>query len=329
VTHISHQSTLSSRTDARVERTRAALRRALLELLEARAVEDITIRDICAQARAGYATFFRHYADKALLLNDLAASEIAALLEHTIPILYASDSRAACVTLCGYVDERRRLWSALLTGGAAGTLRQEFIRQGRRVAAAYPQPESWLPNDLAVTFGVSGVIELLTYWLERPREFTLEQIAGVIDRLVIAPIVPPLMASAAASGGLPLPPTGDARGKKGAAKAATPARPAKAATPARPAKAATPAKPAKQTAAKPAKQTAAKPAKQTAAKPAKQTAAKPAKQTAAKPAKQTAAKPAKQTAAKLAKQTAAKAATPAKPATPASAKPDGPVRKTR
>lgn len=201
--HISSTPPASRSRDARIERTLKALRGALLQLLEEQSFDQITIRDICASAGAGYATFFRHYPDKAALLNDLAAVGISDLLERAVPILYAVDTRAACVTLCSYVDERRQLWSTLLTGGAAGTLREEFIRQGRLLAAADARAaksakrrRSWLPPDLAVVIGVSGVIEVLAWWLQRRREFTVEEIAAILDRLVIAPIIPSEMHAA-------------------------------------------------------------------------------------------------------------------------------------
>src|SRR5436305_623348 len=111
----------STSLDARMVRTRAALRDALLVLLEQKPFEQITIREIAAQSGTGYATFFRHYETKGELLNDIAAAEIGGLLALALPVLFVeTDSRAAARTLCAYVDERRTLWSALLTGGAAG-----------------------------------------------------------------------------------------------------------------------------------------------------------------------------------------------------------------
>jgi AcrR family transcriptional regulator len=190
--HISSSLPPSRSRDARVERTHKALQGALLRLLEEQSFDQITVRDISARAGTGYATFFRHYTDKAALLSDLATVSISELLERTVPVLYAVDTLAACLTLCTYVDERRQLWLTLLTGGAAGTLREEFVRQGR-LLALHNQPSkdmgSWLPPDLAVVFGVSGVIELLAWWLEHPAEFTREEIAAVLNRLVIAPIL--------------------------------------------------------------------------------------------------------------------------------------------
>ena len=176
----------------RVERSRRALRAALLGLLEEQSFDRTTIRDISARAGTGYATFFRHYSDKSALLNDLAAFEISELLKRALPILYAVDTRAACVALCRYVDEQRNLWSALLTGGAAGTLREEFVRQARVVAAeAKPghRPDSWLPADLAVVFGASAVADILAWWLQQAPGYTVDEIADILDRLVIAPIL--------------------------------------------------------------------------------------------------------------------------------------------
>jgi AcrR family transcriptional regulator len=198
VAHIPSRPSTSKSRDARIERTLKALRDALLRLLKEQSFDQITIRDICANAGAGYATYFRHYPDKLALLNDLAAVGISELLERTVPILYAVDTHAACVTVCSYVDERQKLWSALLTGGAAGTVREEFMRQGRLLAAADARAAkpskrigSWLPADLAVVFGVSGVIEVLAWWLQHRRDFSVEEIAAILDRLVVAAILPP------------------------------------------------------------------------------------------------------------------------------------------
>jgi AcrR family transcriptional regulator len=178
--------------DPRVERSRAALRSALLELLEERAYDAITIRDVCARARTGYATYFRHYSDKAALLDDLAAVAIGELLGHAMPVLYSADAHTACVALCSYVDERRLLWAALLTGGAGGILRGEFVRQARRAAPKRKlrgRSRSRLPADLAVVFGVSGLIEVIAWWLEHRSECTVTEVAEFLDRLVVGPIM--------------------------------------------------------------------------------------------------------------------------------------------
>jgi len=175
--------------ETRTTRTRPALCTALLSLLEEKPFEQITIREITACAGVGYATFFRHYTDKDALLNDFAAREISRLLAMTLPILYAIDSRASAQALCAYLWEHRKLWSALLTGGAAATLKAEFVRQAQHNAAEQQNTDSWLPGDLNVVFAVAATIEILAWWLKQDDPPSVKRMAEVLDRLVIIPSI--------------------------------------------------------------------------------------------------------------------------------------------
>ena len=176
-------------TDARMVRTRAALRRALLALLERKQFDQITVRDIAAEAGVGYATFFRHHTSKSELLKDVAEEQIGSLMALTLPLLVAADTRGSCLALCKYVNEHRAIWSALLTGGAAGAMREEFIRQAMQRGAAQVQSSSWLPVELGAIYGVSATVEILAWWLRKQNDFTVEQIAEILDRLVVTPAV--------------------------------------------------------------------------------------------------------------------------------------------
>lgn len=173
--------------ETRATRSRPALCAALLSLLEEKSFEQITVREIAARAGVGYATFFRHYPDKDALLHELASNEISKLLAMTMPILYTIDSRASAQALCAYLWEHRKLWSALLTGGAAATLKAEFVRQAQAKAAEQPNTRSWLPGDLIVVFSVAATIEILAWWLKQNQPPAVKQMAEALDRLVITP----------------------------------------------------------------------------------------------------------------------------------------------
>ncbi len=175
--------------DARVLQTRKALKQALLKLLDEKPLEEITIREIVAAAGVNYTTFFRHHTSKEELLDDIAAGEIQTLFDLTLPALDTSDTRAGALALCNYVAENKALWSRLLTGGAAGRLREEFTRLTREFAAAHGSNQDWLPPEVGVIFGASGTIELLTWWLQQEQQIPAEQFARIHERLIVKPLM--------------------------------------------------------------------------------------------------------------------------------------------
>lgn len=176
-------------TDARQVRSRKALTGTMLALLGEMPFDQVTIREITARAGTGYATFFRHYPDKETLLGDVASQEIASLMEMVLPILGSVSSGATTRALCRHVAEHRKLWFALLTGGAAGILRAEFIRQARDLVIGMVQPDSWLPADLAVVYATGSTVDLLAWWLAHEEGHSADQIAAILDRLIIAPLL--------------------------------------------------------------------------------------------------------------------------------------------
>ncbi|MFT3968034.1 MAG: helix-turn-helix domain-containing protein [Sphingobium sp.] len=173
-------------TDARIVRSRAGLRAALLDLLQATAFDRITIRDITARAGVGYNTYFRHYPGKEALLDDLAAAEIQALCDLTLPVYDRADPLAACVALCRFVEAHRALWTALLNGGAEGRVKEEMLRHAREAMAAR-QRHSPLPGDLGPLLTISAMVELLAWWLRQEAPYDAEEIGAIMNRVIVAP----------------------------------------------------------------------------------------------------------------------------------------------
>jgi AcrR family transcriptional regulator len=188
--HKIHRPHLKTAQDPRALRTREALRNALLRLLELKSLEQITIRDICEVAEVGYTTFFRHHETKESLLDEIAADQIGELVGMSLKVADAFDTRHASIAVCQYVDEHRRLWSTLLTGGAASALREEFIRLSLEVAATRARPGVWPPVDIATILVVSSTIELLSWWLRQRKPLSIEAVAEIYERVIITPVAP-------------------------------------------------------------------------------------------------------------------------------------------
>ncbi|MCE7798189.1 TetR/AcrR family transcriptional regulator [Sphingobium sufflavum] len=145
------------------------------------------MREITDAAEVGYATFFRHYTDKEGLLYDLAAGEIDKLLTMTLPLLYTVEPQPSTQALCAYVWSKRVIWSALLTGGAASILKDEFNRQAQEVAARHSNVETRLPGDLAVVFSVSAAVEVIAWWLKQPDPVSVKEMAEIMHGLIVEP----------------------------------------------------------------------------------------------------------------------------------------------
>jgi AcrR family transcriptional regulator len=172
--------------DRRIRRTRKAIRGALQELLHETSLEQITIREIAAKADVSYTTFFRHYPDKEAVLADLANDQVVRLLDLCLPLVNVlnEETYAACLAACKQIDKDRVLWTALLTGGAAGAIRSSFIERTLEKAADMPRTHDWLPVDIGTTIAVGITLDLLSWWLGRANDAPPEQIAEMLDKLL-------------------------------------------------------------------------------------------------------------------------------------------------
>lgn len=171
--------------DARIVRSKEALRTTLLRMLEHNSLEQISIRDIAKAAGVGHATFYRHFPTKEALLDYVAADEIRRMVDLTLPLRDTVNSAVACKALCQYVYEHRALWGILLNGGAAATLKEELLRISHEVAATHPPPDSGLPSDLVVVLVSSSIYETLAWWLRQIDKLTIDEVADIIDRIII------------------------------------------------------------------------------------------------------------------------------------------------
>lgn len=199
VVHKTYRPHLSKGGDARAVRSRQALREALIALLEDKQFEDLTIGDVASAAGVGYSTVCRHYPTLEALLDDVAVEEIGRILTLAFPTFDIADPRKASVALFAQINEHRAVWATLLKGGAAGAFRKEFLRLTQIIANSWSQPEPWLPRDLGATMTVTGTIELLTWWLKQKEPMPVDQIAGIFQRLLVAPLIPEMAPSQAVS----------------------------------------------------------------------------------------------------------------------------------
>lgn len=182
---VDHNQIVSIVSDARVVRSRDALRQAMVELAAELPLDAITVRAIAARAGVGYATFFRHYSDKETLLADVADQLTQEFLAQVAPILRDHDRRGAARSLCAFVEAHLPIHRALLAGGAGETVRRQILDT---VARARPRHAEGALDDLMLQHLVSSILNLLAWWVRHPGDITTEAMAEIIDRTVLAPV---------------------------------------------------------------------------------------------------------------------------------------------
>lgn len=180
---------MSTVSDARVVRTREALRQAMIELAGESPLEAITVRAIAARAGVGYATFFRHYPDKDALLAEVTELLIREFLLQVRPLLQRHDRAAAARTLCQYVLDNLAIHKALYAGGAGDTVRAEMLRQSLSVFTKTPKftPRGPL-DDLLLFHFVSAILNLIAWWLRNLDKIEADTMAEIIERTVLTPV---------------------------------------------------------------------------------------------------------------------------------------------
>ena len=191
MSHNLSETSKSPPRDARALKSAQSLRAAFLALIERKALDEITIRDIVTEAGVHTATFYRHYTTKEALLDEIAAEQIKRLVALTLPVLDKVDSQAANLALCTYVEEHRTLWTALLTGGAAAAMREELLRISRNVALERAPDGNWLPAELGARCSVNLIFEALAWWLgEPPGSVPIGTASMILHRLLSAVLHP-------------------------------------------------------------------------------------------------------------------------------------------
>ncbi|WP_296596995.1 TetR/AcrR family transcriptional regulator [Phenylobacterium sp.] len=180
---------MSTALDARIVRTREALRAAMVALASERPLDTITVRAIAARAGVGYATFFRHYVDKEALLADVADMLTRSFLDQVRPLLLAADRRGAARSLCAFVEANLPIHKALIAGGAGETVRADMLRQTlETMVRRRPDKARGTLDELLLFQLASGILNLLAWWLRNLDRVDADTMAEIIDRTVLTPV---------------------------------------------------------------------------------------------------------------------------------------------
>src|SRR5260370_15764632 len=173
-------------SNLRVRRTQKLLREALIELIEERGFEALTIGELTERAMVSRAAFYRNYQDKYDLVEQIFEEAMSALL-GAVGDLGQEHPAEIWVTFFEHIAEDERLYRALL--GREGSpwfvtkMRASLsglVKEPGRLphgpdasaAAVHTFSDEFVPDLVSTMF-----VEAITWCLEHGRPYTPKEIA--------------------------------------------------------------------------------------------------------------------------------------------------------
>jgi AcrR family transcriptional regulator len=175
-----------------VRRTQKLLREALIELIEERGFDALTVREITERAMVSRATFYRNYQDKYALVEKIFTEATQALF-NTVVESGTAHPPQIWVWFFEHIAEYERLYRALL--GRKGSpwfvlkMRASLVDLVEQLSHSQPvedhpiyPPSDTLIPDLVATM----LVEAVTWWLEQGRPYSPQEIARRCAQLASA-----------------------------------------------------------------------------------------------------------------------------------------------
>lgn len=172
-----------------VRRTRKLLREALVELIEERGFDALTISEITERAMVSRAAFYRHYQDKYDLVEQIFAEAMSALRSAVGELGPERHPAEVWVRFFEHIADYERLYRALLgSKGSPWFMRKmrasltDLVKEHghRHIPARHltaNEPAHTVSDELVPDLVAALFVEAITWWLEHGRPYTPRDIA--------------------------------------------------------------------------------------------------------------------------------------------------------
>jgi len=181
---------VKKKVDARVRKTRDALGDALVELMQEKPFDSITVQDVLDRANVGRSTFYSHFSDK----EDLQLSDADEFFEGISMALSAHGDKSERVfpvkEFFQHVFEARQFISALMASGKMQDNMElaeaHFARGIEQRLNEIPRAASIPPAErpLVAVAHAGAIVSLLRSWMGRGMKEPAEEIDKLFHRMV-------------------------------------------------------------------------------------------------------------------------------------------------
>ncbi|WP_257350654.1 TetR/AcrR family transcriptional regulator [Pseudalkalibacillus decolorationis] len=189
---------MTKKMDRRKTRTRALLRKALIEVMEEKGAERITVSDLTEKADVNRGTFYLHYTDATDILAQVKAEMwegLTARMEKLNPYDYLSyaarnEPDPIMVRVIEYYAEHADFFRVILGpkgDPAFADQIKEFLKTQHISKILDIQPElgeTILPKDYMVEYFAASNLSILLHWIKTGMPQSASTIALMITQIV-------------------------------------------------------------------------------------------------------------------------------------------------
>jgi len=196
-----------TKTDRRIQRTRQALRSALLELIKEKGYDSISTEEITERANVARATFYLHYKDKEDLLleefNEMANERVQVFSEMPFsawfPMQETNERNVAknntdrpLLMVFQHIKDNSEIYYILLKSAKSGRIVERIRKIGTEAIAKFvenklkatPFPITFnVPIDFFAAYVSGALLSTVDWWLEEDMRHTPEEVAKLFRKL--------------------------------------------------------------------------------------------------------------------------------------------------
>ncbi len=178
-----------AQSDRRPQRTQRALKRVLVDLLQTRDLQSISIKEITDLADVSRGTFYLHYADIFALYQSIEADvidSISSIIQSKVPIQDEDELDNIISCIFEYLTVHIKECDALLRTDSASFLSGVFEKNRPRVSETWEMPfgSSEHLEAYSYIFLSHGLAGVLKHWMTFGKIETPRQIAEIVKRLL-------------------------------------------------------------------------------------------------------------------------------------------------
>lgn len=185
---------MKKKEDLRIKKTKTGLYKALLQLMEEKAFEEIKVTDICEASMINRSTFYDHFTDKYELLKDLintmqedlisqleVEKETTSVKEYYLEIIKR---------LIDYLEKNKAIYQSIsIVKKNNNSIAHDMMVDATLKAVTNNLKEKYttiqeVPVEIVSLFYVSGVIKVCTELMKDPNHFDSIKLLKYLEKLI-------------------------------------------------------------------------------------------------------------------------------------------------